>query len=145
MRPTLAIALGVAIAGAVAPGIALAQTSSWSLVEATSADVKDISDEPGAPRICLNANCTIGLDGSWRVKFDIDRTLSGDPISAPVFRDQASARPRLNFKYLLVVVRQDGKQTIEWAGPRSDGLCMTDEDIRKFGLAKMAARMPCRR
>lgn len=137
--------MSVAIAGAACPRVALSQTLGWSLVEATSVDVKDISDEPGAPRICLDANCTIGLDGSWRVKFDIDRTLSGDPVSAPVFRDQASARPRLNFKYLLVVVRQDGKQTIEWAGPRADGLCMTDEDIRKFGLAKIAERMPCRR
>ena len=141
----MAIALGVAIAGADAPGTALAQTPVWSLVEATSEDVTDISDEPGAPRICLDANCTIGLDGSWRVEFHIDRTLSGDPISTPVFRDQASAKPRVHFKYLLVVARQDGKQTIEWAGPRSDGLCLTDEDIRKYGLADAAARIPCLR
>ncbi len=145
MRPILAIALGVAIAGADAAGGARAQTPGWSLVEATSTDVKDISDEPGAPRICLDASCTMGLDGSWRVKFTVDRTLSGDPVSTPLFRDQASARPRVNLRYLLVVARREGKQTIEWAGPRRDGLCLTDEDIRKFGLADVAARIPCLR
>jgi hypothetical protein len=144
MRLSLLLALSASLVGLARPCLALPDAPHWSVVEATLTEVQDISDQPGAPHICLDDSCTASLDGSWRVKFEIDRTLSGAARSGAVFLDQASARPRLNFKYLLVVVDQKGRSEIEWAGLKRYGLCVSQDEIQRIGLADAAAQLPCR-
>lgn len=115
-----------------------------SLVEATLTQVEDVSDMPNAPRLCVDADCTIILDGSFRTTFKINRLLAGPKAHGTVSTIQASAKPRTGLRYYLVVLPfQDGPK-IEWAGLKRHGLCIDPSDAARFGLRAELERFPCR-
>ena len=138
--------LGLAAFIAVAAGYPCAASSNpptWSLVEAQLVEVKDIAGEPGAPRLCIDDKSSVCLDGSWRLKYSIERTLAGPPMRGSLYENIGSAEPRRNLRYLLVVSNHDGKREIEWRGMMEFGLCLDAEQVRRFGLADAEVRFPC--
>jgi hypothetical protein len=142
-RVALASAMFFVCAGG--PALASAEAAKWSLVDARLVKVKDISSEPNAPRLCIDERCTISLDGSWRVKYRIAKTLAGPRITGSIHEDIASAQPKTDLHYLLVLSNDDRRRQIEWRGLYQFGLCLDQDQISRFGLSDAALRFPCRR
>lgn len=133
----------VAMAIVTAPAYSSAPIAAYTLLEARLTKVENVTDEPGAPRLCADEARTICVDGAYRTTFSIDRTLIGPPVNGQLSRTQASARPRLNLSYYLVVSHVDGASAIEWLGLTRNGLCMDVSDAQRFGLMHFAKRHPC--
>lgn len=118
-------------------------SSAASLIEARLTGVQDVTGQPGAPCIC-DDHGNVMFDGSYRLTFSPLRTLAGGEFFSPVTVDQASARPITGYRYLILLERSGDETVVIWRGLRKFGLCAEDEDIAKYGLAKMAKRFPCR-
>ena len=116
----------------------------FSLVEARLTKVDDISGEPGAPRICIDTDCQVTLDGSFRTTFTVTRKLTGPDTPSTISRVQASAQPRVGLAYYLVISIGSEKPEIEWIGSARNGLCMDRETVEQYGLRSIASRHPCR-
>ncbi len=86
-----------------------------SLVEAQLTNVEDVTDQPGSPRNCFE-NSNICIDGAYRVTFTVLKTLTGPVVSEKLTQTQASAQPRPNLKYLLVISQTANGPQIEWRG-----------------------------
>lgn len=145
MRSRLALTTAIILTCAGSPSWALSQPTKWSLVDARLVDVKDIRAEPGAPRICIDDQAAVCLDGSWRVKYSIRKTLAGPSIAGSVREDIASAQPRRNLRFLLVVSNDNGQRQIEWRGLYQFGLCIDGVQSSRFGLSDAIVRFPCRK
>jgi hypothetical protein len=145
MRSRLALASVMIFAYAGSPAWAKSEPIKWSLVDARLVQMDDISGEPGAPHICADEKCTVRLDGSWRVKYLVGRTLVGSRISGSFQEDIASARPKANLRFFLVVSNDHGNCQIAWRGLYQFGLCLDREHVDRFGLSDAAVRFPCRR
>ena len=134
----LAALFGSALAAA--PAGAAPRNESISLVEARLSKVDDIWDEPNAPRICTEDG-QVCFDGSWRLWFTVTRTIVGAKVRAPLSVERASAQPRLNHEYLLVV---SADNQILFYTDREGGLCADPADIAQWGLMNAAKKWPCR-
>lgn len=114
-----------------------------SLVEARLTSVQDVTGQPGVPCIC-DEHGNVMFDGSFRLTFSPTRTLAGAKFSDPLTLDQASARPFTGGRYLILLTRSGGETEVLWRGLRRYGLCADNADVAKYGLSKMAKRLPCR-
>jgi hypothetical protein len=99
---------------------------------------------PNIPRICLDADCQIIIDGSFRITFTVNRLLAGPEIKSTVSWMQASARPRTGGRYYLVIESADVGPKIVWTGALRNGVCIDVADAERLGLRDAIDRFPCR-
>jgi len=135
-----ALAGGVNGASVAAP----AGHTAASLVAARLTQVEDITGQTGAPCFCDSSGHVL-IDGSFRLTFQVSRTLAGREVPGPLDFEQASAQPRSGLDYLLVVTRRHGRDTIAWKGFERQGLCLAPGEAAQYGLSAELETFPCRR
>ena len=117
---------------------------SVSLVEARLTKVEDVTGMPGVPRICIDAECQVMIDGSYRTTFTIVKKLAGTKPPKTISVLRASARPRVGVSFYLIISYSADGPKIEWLGSSRDGLCMDRETAQQFHVQDALARHPCR-
>jgi hypothetical protein len=130
--------------GASGAPVAAAGRPDASLVEARLTRVEDITGQAGAPCFC-DAGGHVLIDGSFRLTFQVSRTLAGRQVPGPLDVEQASAQPRSGLDYLLVVTRRRGEDAIAWKGLERQGLCLAPGEAAQYGLVADVKAYPCRR
>lgn len=133
--------LAIAVVCLAAP--ALAQPNG-SLVKATLTHVEDVSEMPNALRICVDADCQIIIDGSFRITYTVNRLLAGPKTTSTVSWMQASARPRKGRRYYLVIEPSETGPKIVWTGSLRNGVCIDLAEAERLGLRAEIGRFPCR-
>lgn len=140
LRLILALSAATALGDSQSEGLRRVQAS---VVEARLVSVTDITGQVGAPCFCDDAGNVV-FDGSFRLFFKPVRTLVGPRAQSVLSYDQASAKPIVGGRYIVVVSHRDGNNVVVWHGPRASGLCLSGYEIQQLRLERIAQTLPCR-
>jgi hypothetical protein len=111
-----------------------------ALVSARLTKVEDVS---------AASENSISVDGTYRLKFRVSKSLIGHVNNRDIDFDSNMARPVPNHIYYLLIDKAGEKANIVWFGVTYDGLCIDSETAEKYNiensLRELQETLPCRR